>query len=125
MQRVALAILGMGAVAFSILGWDHLAHLLRQALALALLGWVLGMLGLALMVGRRKRQPRGRLTGGILLSALGLALLAVPHDGQGLLTGLRIGFAGSVVAVIPHVWRIYRRPGRDITNAPTQSQEAF
>ncbi|MCY0878624.1 MAG: hypothetical protein OWU84_06775 [Firmicutes bacterium] len=125
MYRIAMAILGVGALVLSVLGWHHLAHLLRQSLAVALAGWLLGMGGLALMVGRRKRQPRGRLAVGLVLAALGLALLAVPRDGQGVLTGIRIGLAGSVVAVMPHVWRLYRHPARELPRSAAPSQEAF
>lgn len=66
------------------------------------------MMGLALLVGRRKSGVKLRYGLGVVLAASGLALLAVAHDGQGILTGLRLGYGGALVAVLPHSYRTYR-----------------
>lgn len=108
MRIVALAILGAAAGISAILGWEHLWSMLRQAAGFALGGWLLGMLGVALLAGRRKQQSPKRMAAGLVLAAIGLAVLAMPHDGQGLLTGLRVGYAGCLVAVMPHTFRLYR-----------------
>lgn len=108
MRVMGLGILGIGAVLAALFGWHDIWHILRAARGLALIGWLVGMVGLALLVGRRKTQSQGRLALGLVLAALGLALMAVPSDARGLLTGLRVGYAGSLLAVLPHSWRLYR-----------------
>ncbi|MDA8204895.1 MAG: hypothetical protein M0Z36_02430 [Thermaerobacter sp.] len=110
MRMLSVGILGLGALLAACLGWHDIWHVLRQARGLALTGWFIGMAGLALMVGRRRHHSFGRLALGLALAALGLALLAIPNDSRGLLTGLRVGYAGSLLAVLPHSWRLYRRP---------------
>lgn len=108
MRVWSLAVLGLGGIIVAISGWNHLWPLFHRAGGLALVGWLLGMLGLALLVGRRKSSGPWRFGLGVICSALGMALLAVPHDGQGLLTGLRVGYGGALLAVLPHSFRLYR-----------------
>ncbi len=108
MRVWGLGILAIGALIAILQGWHHLWPLFHQAAGLALVGWLSGMAGLGLLVGRRKAQGRLRVGLGTMLAALGLALLAVPQDGQGLLTGLRLGYGGALLAILPHVWRIHR-----------------
>lgn len=108
MRGVGLAILGLGAALIAVLGWQQIWHVLREARVLAMGGWGLGLIGLGLMVGKRRGQSVRRLALGMVLAALGLGLMAVPTDSRGLLAGLRVGYAGSLLAVIPHCWRLYR-----------------
>ncbi|NMP23915.1 hypothetical protein [Sulfobacillus harzensis] len=108
MRIWGLGILAIGALVAIVEGWSHLWPLLHQARGLALTGWILGLVGLALLVGRRKRGAKFRYALGLTLAAVGMALLAVPHDGQGLLTGLRLGYGGALLAVLPHSFRAYR-----------------
>lgn len=107
MRQVATGILALGAVLSAILGWQQIWHVLREARELALVGWLIGMMGLALLIGRRKNQTVRRMAWGAVLAALGLALMSVPTDARGLLTGIRVGYAGSLLAVLPHCWRLY------------------
>jgi MFS family permease len=109
MRIVGLVILGLGSVAAAVLGWHQIWHVLREGRTLALAGWIIGLVGLGLMVGRRRQQSVRRLELGMVLAALGLALMAVPTDSRGLWAGLRVGYAGSVLAVLPHCWRLYRK----------------
>lgn len=112
MRFVGVGVLAVGAILAAVLGWEHIWHVLRQARWLAFCGWLLGMAGLALLIGRRKHGSRRRLTAGLVLAAVGLALMAVPSDSQGLLAGLRVGYAGCLLAVMPHCIRMYRAKGR-------------
>ena len=108
MRLAGLGILAAGAVVIALMGWHHIWHLLKDGRGLALSGWAIGMAGLALIVGRRSDSVR-RLSVGLIFSALGLALMAVPTDVHGILAGLRVGYAGAVIAVLPHCVRLYRR----------------
>lgn len=108
MRTWGLSLLTVAAVLLAWMGWHHLWPLLRHAASVALWGWMSGMAGIACLVGRRKVGGRWRFPLGLVLTALGLALLAVPEDGQGLLTGLRVGYVGAWLAVAPHSIRLYR-----------------
>lgn len=108
MRIWGLGILAVGAVVAVIEGWTHLWPLFHQAGPMAFAGWIMGLGGLALLVGRRRRRWRLRYGLGVVMAALGMAFLAIPHDGQGLLTGLRLGYGGALLAVLPHSFRVYR-----------------
>lgn len=105
---MSVGILALGAFLAAVLGWQHIWHILRDARTLALIGWLVGLVGLMLLIGRRHQQSARRMAVGLLLSSLGLALMSVPMDARGLLTGIRVGYAGSLLAVLPHAWRIWR-----------------
>lgn len=95
---------------------------------MALAGWLIGMMGLALLVGRRKGGAKLRYGLGVVLAATGMALLAVAHDGQGILTGLRLGYGGALLAVLPHSYRLYRGASlkREVVPAaPSVGEEAL
>ena len=108
MRTWGLSLLTAAAILLAWVGWHHLWPLLRQAASVALLGWISGMAGMTCLVGRRKAGGRWRFPLGLVLTALGLGLLAVPEDGQGLLTGLQVGYVGAWLAVAPHSFRLYR-----------------
>lgn len=118
MRHVAVGVLALGALLAAVFGWQHIWHILRDARTLALIGWLVGLVGLALLIGRRRQQSAVRMAIGLLLASLGLALMSVPLDARGLLTGIRVGYAGSLLAVLPHAWRIWRpESGRRLKNS--------
>lgn len=125
MRFAGLAILAAGALLAAVLGWHHIWHVLRNGRGLALTGWIVGMAGIALMVGRRRHQGPRRLALGLVLAALGLALMAVPSDSRGLLSGVRVGYAGSLLAVLPHCIRQYRSNANRRLDTETTSKGAF
>lgn len=90
-----------------ITGWSHLWALMRQASGLMFGGWLLGMLGVLLLATAPRRGRAFRV--GLILSALGLATLWVPQDGQGVMTGLRVGFGGALLALMPRVMGVWRQ----------------
>lgn len=108
MRRVAFLLVAVVAVAMVVLGWEHLFPRLREASGLAFGGWALGLVGMGLLIGQRPR-PAVRIVSGLILASVGLALMAMATDGQGILTGLRVGYVGALLAVMPHVWRQLRR----------------
>ena len=108
MRFVGLGILAAGAILAAVLGWEHIWHVLRQARSLAFAGWIVGMVGLALLAGRRRQQSQRRMEIGLVLAALGLALMTVPADSRALYVGVRVGYAGSLIAIMPHTIRLYR-----------------
>lgn len=112
MRNMGIVILALAGILAAVTGWLHLWPLFRGAAWLAWIGWLCGMAGLGLLAGRRRRQGPVRFVVGLVFSALGLALLSVPSDGRGLFTGLSVGYAGALLAVLPHSWRLYRRPAR-------------
>ncbi len=108
MRVWGMVILGAGAALAVFLGWHQIWTVLRAARTLDLFGWLCGVAGLALLVGRRRRDGGRRLVLGLILAALGLALMGVPTDSRGFLVGVRVGYAGSLLAVLPHSWRVHR-----------------
>ncbi|MDA8195249.1 MAG: hypothetical protein M0Z53_14850 [Thermaerobacter sp.] len=103
---VGVALLTGFAVFGMVVGWAHLAGNFRQAAPLLFLGWVTGLAGLALLTGAPRVGPVFR--AGLVLAAVGLALLWVPTDGQGIMTGLRVGYAGALLAAAPRLVRVLR-----------------
>lgn len=112
MRYIGLGILAVGALLATVLGWEHIWHVLREGRGLSLVGWMVGLVGLALLAGRRRQQGIRRMQAGLLLAAAGLALMAVPVDVRGLFAGVRVGYAGSLLALMPHTIRIYRSTSR-------------
>jgi peptidoglycan/LPS O-acetylase OafA/YrhL len=112
MKSLALIILAAAAVLVVILGGNQILDQLRAGRTLALVGWLIGLAGLALIIGRRRGQTARRLTAGLTLAALGLALMAIPTDSRGLLLGIRVGYAGCLLVSLPHAWRLYRESRR-------------
>ena len=112
MRNLGIVILVLAGVVAAVAGWLHLWPLFRNAAWVAWSGWLSGLAGIGLLAGRRRRQGPGRFVLGLIFAALGLALLSVPSDGRGLFTGLRVGYAGALLAILPHSWRLYRQQAR-------------
>lgn len=106
-QLMGVYFVGIVATVLICLGWLHLFPLFRQAGPVMFVGWGIGILGLMVLYGVRS-WGSARLRVGLLLSLLGLTLLALPQDGQGILTGLRVGYAGALLSTLPHLWRVLK-----------------
>lgn len=101
---LGLVILSGWAAVMVAMGWFHLWPLLRAAGAVTVIGWLAGSVGLALLVGTSPTRMV-RMTLGLAFVVLGLAFMAIPSDGQGIVTALRVGYGGAVLAILPRLWR--------------------
>lgn len=101
---LGLVILSGWAAVMVATGWLHLWLLLRSAGSVTAIGWLAGSAGLALLVGASPARM-ARMTLGLAFVVLGLALMAIPSDGQGIVTALRVGYGGAVLAILPRLWR--------------------
>jgi hypothetical protein len=123
MRNLGIVILALAGIVLAVAGWLHLWPLFRSAAWLAWIGWLFGILGVGLLAGRRRRQGSGRFVAGLIAAAVGLALLSVPSDGRGLFTGLQVGYAGALLAIVPHSWRLYRHQSRPDEDSVARERE--